>query len=103
MTRRTVYVTPQNQEGAPGRIVIDVYEDEYSPLDIMHGILIWLHEDHVAMEAFRTYVDTNSEGEEPLSLENVARNLALLHGMMTVMRTNPHHVVWVTGEEGWRN
>lgn len=104
MTYRQILAFPQ-PPGRPGRIIMDVYEDGYTPLDVMAAVVIWMTEDHVALESFRQYVNEHTEeitGGEFTGDEAIT-HVSILHRLLCQLWQYPDHVVYVQGSEGWVN
>lgn len=105
MSYRQILAVPETRPGQPGRIVMDVYEDGYSPLDVLAGLTLWMMEEPDITERFRQYVEENTEmvtGGE-FTAEDAIMHLSVLHRLVVTMWRYPGHNIYVQGNEGWVN
>lgn len=102
-TYRQIFAFPfaTARRGVPRKLIIDVYEDGYTPLDVMAALAWWVREDPDRLESFRNYIDGGTStisGE--LAAEHVNVVIALLR---TVWDAPPSMCVYVSGNKGWIN
>lgn len=85
----------------PRKIVMDVYEDGYTPLDVVSALTCFILENPVLMEAFRQYVDED-QGDFT-GAEAHAHLRVVLKLFVTLWNTPESTTVYVTGNQGWVN
>lgn len=99
-TRRYLVAFPHRGRG-PRKIIIDYYDDQYTPLDVIAALIGWATADPERVEAFAAFVD---EQEGQFTGEDARVHLNLAASMIVAIDTVcPHFDVHVIGDKGMVN
>lgn len=96
-TERTIVLFPHTRPG-PRKIIIDYYDDSYTPLDCVGGLITWMLENPGYIQEWARYVDAGtgdfSEEDAKHHFQIVAEMLFRIHDACD------HWNVYVTGPKG---
>lgn len=100
---RQIFAMPWRRKHGPRKIVMDVYDDGYTPFDCMSAVSCFILENQDILERFREYVDDDAAPEN-FSGEDAERHLRLMLQLMVTVWEAPESTnIYITGNKGWGN
>ena len=91
----------------PARLIMDVYDDGYTPFDVIAAVTMWVLEDPGVLERFRRYIDstggTTSDPDGQFTGQEAETHLRFLMQVFHEVSMAPGRIVYVTGNKGWIN